>query len=584
MKKNHLFGSFLSVVFIFVFFSCDTGAFDSLISYSGLSMSEKKTWDYSESNDTYILDENTSSLTISGNLSGKTLYVADINSSNSYIDKEYVKYIGSSTRNIQEYEFNEDLYFPEENFNHFIGYDFTPDPKNFSSERVAVSPLYSVTPLSYSVGSTSKTVWIANASSNTKARIQTTATLWAYNDVCNVWVVNGDSYLSTHTEKLETAKKIAAAFNSFYPVVREVFGDESDEIYTSYYLGKYYKTAMCDVSDTETKVNIVICDLYGDKENGSVLGVFSNGDYYANKFYQYSNVGKYFYVDSYFVTKEETKEEIFSTLVHEFQHMIHFGVKSMTRGLSSDTNFNEMLSMLCEDMMQQFLTDNGYTITDENSPKGRLVKFMTKYYDCGIREYQDDNLAYANAYAFGSWLCRQYGGALLVKKMMENNYTNNECIVNAVNSLNGTNFSFDDLFVQFIKACYGKDSTYTFNKDAKQTFTYSNGSSTYSYPMKAINLWKNGSIYDLSTTAYNRNQSYKNYLQTSDIGSYLYSSYKFFGPLVFKYNSYHKLFAPYGIFLKCAGSFKYGAKSSTLAFRSSSGYTKDGMKIILYIK
>ena len=79
----------------FSFSACN---FDSLNnsftypSYSGLSFSgSDDTWAYSASNDIHVLSENSATLSISGNLGGKTLYVADVNTSNIKIDKEYVK-------------------------------------------------------------------------------------------------------------------------------------------------------------------------------------------------------------------------------------------------------------------------------------------------------------------------------------------------------------------------------------------------------------------------------------------------------------------------------------------------------------
>ena len=409
-----------------------------------------------------------------------------------------------------------------------------------------------------------------------------------------MWVVNSDKYLTSDTEKQNLAGKFAAAFAAFYPVVTNVFGKESDEIYTNYVStslisGEYTTSPMTEVSDTGEKINIVIYDLFADGEEGNVLGFFSSGDYYARDFYNYSNVGKYFYVDSYFATQEESVNTIISTLAHEFQHMVHFGVK----GNDSDTNFNEMLSMLCEDMMQKFLTDKGYTIEDKDSPKSRMLQFMIEYFGCGIRGYDNSSLAYANAYAFGSWLCRQYGGAALVKEMMSNEKTNNECIVAAVNKLNGTSFTFDDLFAQFIKACYGKDSEYTFNKDAAKTITYSSESTTYDYPMTAINLWESSSMYDLNTALIpgesltsGESLTYRQYSESEIGASYIDSQYKYFGPLVFNANTLlTSISQSYGMALKRKSAvIPSGTNSYTITFSSKSGYTKTGMKLFLYIK
>ncbi|MBO6218544.1 MAG: hypothetical protein J6N81_03085 [Treponema sp.] len=190
---------------------------------------------------------------------------------------------------------------------------------------------------------------------------------------------------------------------------------------------------------------------------------------------------------------------------------------------------------------------------------------MIQYYLLGIRDFESGSaLAYANAYAFGSWLCRQYGGAALVKEMMTNGKTNNDCIVAAVNSISGKSYTFEDLFAQFIKACYGKDSEYTFNQDAAETLTYS---TTYTYPMTKIDLWGD-SMYSLANVG-----------GIESAAGYFDSEYKRLGPAVFTYNAMHKLPATYGMFLK-----SFGSSSAYLLFTSKSGVTKPGMKLFLYIK
>ena len=573
-----------------------------LLGLDDVSFTSTDTWTYNSSGgDTFIVDESVNSITISGDIGGKNLYLAEVNTSDSSIAADYIKYMTSTNSNRSAAEESEEPLqevaaaknVSSGRFKHYVGYNFKPDPNEFSSARSIASPSYSVTQIDRKVG-TKKSVFIANSSSDDTARSKASATLWAFNDTCNVWVVDSDKYLTSDTEKQKLAEKFAAAFAAFYPVVTNVFGKELDEIYTKYVStsllsGEYTTSDMTEVSNTGEKINIVIYDLFADGEGGNVLGFFSSGDYYAKDFYSYSNVGKYFYVDSYFATQEESVNTIISTLAHEFQHMVHFGVK----GNDTDTNFNEMLSMLCEDMMQEFLTDKGYTIEDKDSPKSRMLEFMIEYFGCGIRGYDNSSLAYANAYAFGSWLCRQYGGAALVKEMMSNDYTNNECIVAAVNELNGTSFTFDDLFAQFIKACYGKDSEYTFNKDAAKTITYSSGSTTYDYPMTAINLWEPSSMYNLNTALIpgksltsGESLTYRQYIESEIGASYIDSQYKYFGPLVFNANTLlTSISQSYGMALKRKSTvIPSGTNSYTITFSSKSGYTKTGMKLFLYIK
>ena len=584
----------------------------AILGLGGVSLNDSATWAYSETNDSFLVTESVKSLSISGNFGGKSLYIAEVNTSDNDISSSYIKYISSANSNRSAAEEGAQIVASAENmpelgrFKHYIGYNFKPNPKDISLARSVsneFTPTINKSITSYIDGTTTKTLYVAVSETDYR---QKSATLRAHNDVCNVWVVDDyytTSAVSTSEVKEDSSKnngkvdsaiaqKFADAFEFFYPVVRNIFGNESDEIYNSYtqtslFSGEYTTTGMEEVSDTGTKINIIVYDLFGDKDGGT-LGFFSNGDYYTKNIYEYSNQGKYFNVDSYYAISEPNI--IISTLVHEFQHMVHHGVKKMKWNLDSDTNFNEMLSMLCEDMMQQFLTENGFTIENKDSPKGRFLQFMIQYYGCGIRGYDESALAYANAYAFGSWLCRQYGGAKLVKTMMSNEKANNDCIVAAVNTVNDTNYTFNDLFAQFIKACYGKDSTNTFNKDADTSLTYTSGSTTYNYPMAAINLWESGSIYDLAnakTTSNGTEYSYKKILQSlTNSGDYLDSEYTYFGPALFTYSAFlSKLPPTYGMVLKGkVGTFSAGATNRTLTFSSSSGYTKTGMKLFLYIK
>lgn len=353
-----------------------------------------------------------------------------------------------------------------------------------------------------------------------------------------------DKFLSEDSQKSKVAKKYAERFETLYPLVRTVFGEESDRIYAS---TSGATLPLSSASDTGTKVNIVVYDLFNDGARGKTIGFFSSVDYYLNGLtftnmtIENSNEGKYFYIDSRFALKEFDLS--LSTLAHEFQHMIHFGVKSM-KGIKTDSNFNEMLSMLCEDMVQKHLE-----LDDQDSPKERLRQFSTQYYKSGIRKFENTALSYANAYAFGAWLCRQYGGAELVQTMMKNSYAGNDCIVEAVNALNGTSFSFNELFSHFIMACLD-DSDFTFNQDASQTVSYNANGITYDYPMEAVNLW---------------GEEYK-------------------GPAIFKNNTVTELSQNYGMILKNYETLEAGTDSVTLNFASESGMTNTGLITYIYIK
>lgn len=584
---------------------------------TGISFSESAEWNYSQDNDVFVVEADVGRLAVTGDLGGRTLCLARVNSSSADIDGDYQKFIRNTTSRslwggsaeVGEKARLTDL--PQPRFRHYHP-AFDASLPLLSSGRaisgLAGSEKTAVEALSYEIMKTKKSLSVVtygNLASESYEKKE--ALLYAFNDVCNVWVVTDDNYIDTDDKRLEVARKFADVFESFYPVIRNVYGKESDKIY-GFYSSKSDEFSLREMAafcDTGTKVNIVLYDLFGDGEKGDVLGFFNPADYYpsaerlaAMTSYSYreidprtySNEGKYFYMDSYFATSELNM--IISTLAHEFQHMVLFGVKTM-KGINVDTNMNEMLSMLCEDMIQSFLALKGYEISDKDSPRGRLLQFMCSYFLKGIRSYDaDDNtaLCYANAYAFGAWLCRQWGGAALIKEMMSNEKANNDCIVAAVNSLNGKAFTFKELFGQFIKACYGSDATFTFNRNAEQSLLYSDGEVTYSYPMTAIDLWEKNSIYDLKISELSNSGTWAEYLENLSSyddgwGNALEYDYDFLGPAVFSSDAYATVRAHYGVFLtRRSLRIPGGTTSLDLTFSTSSGMTKKGMLLYIYIK
>ncbi|MCI6664145.1 MAG: hypothetical protein MSL09_08020, partial [Spirochaetia bacterium] len=199
-------------------------------------------------------------------------------------------------------------------------------------------------------------------------------------------------------------------------------------------------------------------------QGSGVAGYFWAKDYYtatekpSNKddVRPLSNEGKYFYVDSGFLN--DYPDMIYSTLAHEFQHMINFGQKTMksmetatkqSDVVSSSTWSNEMMSMVCEDMIQKYL---GIELLD--SPVYRLLTFATNYYRSGLTDWlQDSNVdySYAGAYAFGAYLARNYGGKDLIKQIATNQYVDQDAITQALKAI-GKDESFETVFKKYPQA------------------------------------------------------------------------------------------------------------------------------------
>ena len=410
----------------------------------------------------------------------------------------------------------------------FYRTDFTPaqnfvPPLDFlrpSSGRNAsgTSAATAVTPLTPVPGTTKKEIWVDLPASalgppsetvtiNSVQYTKRSATLRAAGEYCYIWVVDG--YYSTDSGAVSGAEvtesqvsTLREKFDGMYPLIREIFGKEAEVMVDGNSIVPIDK-----VSDTDSKVNIVVYDINGDyktSHQGGVFGYFWAKDYYTPKtatssttdVIKLSNSGKYFYIDSYFTKNPSWAPSMYSTLAHEFQHMINFGVKTLTPAYKGNNNppssatwYTEMMSMLCEDMMQQYLGCN-----DTASPKSRLSQFCTYYTSSGITEWNNNAqlASYAVAYTFGAYLARNYGGAELIQKAAQNSSVDEASITEALKEM-GYDETFDSAYIKFAQALVlnntDKQNTVTLNKDAK-TYQFSG----YTYPMTAIDLWSYNTV------------------------------------------------------------------------------------------
>ncbi len=293
-----------------------------------------------------------------------------------------------------------------------------------------------------------------------------------------VWVNSENVANSSRGNKINlyVIRSIVEKFSSYYGLEEQVFGSPSDEM-----IKKGGGREDMAYSPTGKYINIVLTDIgkdYGKQNQCGVVGYFWARDYYKQNYgsakeYASSNEGKYFYIDipycNYttdssgnpcFDGTDSVSDTTITTLFHEYQHMINFNTKNMTHGL--DTNdcawYNEMLSMLCEDMMQAQLGVK----EDESVQSSRIPNFNGFYYYSGTAQFVNDNswVSYATAYTFGAWLTRNYGGVALVSEMSRNDKVGIDSIVAAVNSVNGTNKKWNDLFLEYVQAV-GLRASYT---------------------------------------------------------------------------------------------------------------------------
>ncbi len=527
---------------------------------------ENNEWAYTTMSEIVELESDVTSVSITGDIGGKTLYMIKTNPTSASIPFSSLNMVSSVSDNISEYTVSSfsgggNSGVPGGSApNHFVK-DGSMFASAFSIKQNYARSLSTASSIeqTYEIGD-SRLIYV-DTDSDIGSYEQKTAYLRALTDNCYVWVI-GENYTEDTAAgcKIDStiAQNIAKKFEAMYPLITGIFGNESDKIlYGSYSSNTASLVDMCSQSLTGNKINIVVYDIgadYGSSNQTGVVGYFYCKDYYAltdtsGQDLDASNKGKYFYIDAaYAVSYTDT---VYSTLAHEFQHMINFGQKYIGNVLWSSTWYNEMMSMICEDVMQSYLE-----IGNEDSPEARLPFFERNYYNLGI-SYNSSNssytgLSYANLYAFGAWLIRSYGGIPLIQQMSQNSYVNFDSVINAVNTLNGTSLTVKDLLKFYAKACIINRAGSGFN----QELNCSSYNASYDYPIKAINLWNLSE--DLSVLEKEIDEYYSSY-------GYDYTDYySFTGPYYLAQNEISSALPAYGMYIYKIGTIDSGSVSADI--------------------
>jgi hypothetical protein len=377
------------------------------------------------------------------------------------------------------------------------------------------------------VGTSTASFWVQDAHDDW---IEITATLRAAGTHSNIWVTddNFDETNAPVTDLTNTDDKItedqavtlAEKFDEIYRVETPVFGYENG--------GNLAQTSTnYGGVDGDPKIQILVYDIdydYDPNLGGGTFGFFWSKDYYSQNALTSSglsyktNEAEMFYIDAYFT--DRYPDGAYSTLAHEFQHMINFNVKTLrystyTKTVEAATWYNEMLSMLAEDIIGPLIDIP--PSNDEHVTKDRMRLFLADYLSSGVTDWLSGNdvlKSYASAYAFGAYLARNYGGAQLVKAIMENNTTDEASITAALAAFNAE-MTFKNALSRYGEAFVHSNNSLpaaaSFDKTVATTisgtiYTFSAfdiwdmpnggsgssvpvGSNTYQYPDKGPMVW-----------------------------------------------------------------------------------------------
>ncbi|NCG69116.1 peptidase M30, hyicolysin [Bacillus coagulans] len=308
----------------------------------------------------------------------------------------------------------------------------------------------------------SKSFYVQNLETNEFSSIS--ATLLYSGAHANVWVNNNDI---TEDEATLLGKEFD---NKIYRLDVDNFGLPSDV-------------------DQNGKVNILCYDIQDgfSGSGGYVAGYFSPRDLYN---YSYSNQSEIFYIDTYplmgmFGTKDVS--QAYSTLAHEFQHMINFNQKVFVQGLTDmDTWMNEGLSMAAEQIYTGApLNDRiDYYNEDADITKGHSLLYW---------DYEGDTLAnYSLSYLFMEYLKAQCGqGNTIYKELISDPHTDYQAVQNIIHKYIDPNLSFGQFMTDFRAALVLKEDTglYGFKGD-----TAFDGLKVKTYSGSSINIKGGGSI------------------------------------------------------------------------------------------
>ncbi len=317
--------------------------------------------------------------------------------------------------------------------------------------------------------------------------------LKAEGEHCLVFVCDEDSSFVTK----EKAESLRDSFEQMYALITNVMGGTRINKPLDFFLdtnGKLHEEWPATISDKagepDQKIIIFINDCFDDKDKGSVVGYFWRGDLYSTeaRSYKYSNQCRMIYIDSYWVKKDMEKgtEEADSTLAHEFTHMIN----AIQKKLNVESWFTEMLAMASEDFMGS--TYFNFSTTDESSVFTRLSTFNWAF-PYGVEEKYwngGDNISYnyANTYALGAYLMRNYGGIGLINKIATNEETGKEAITKALQD-SGYDETYDSVFAKFGQVLINTDGEgLTLNKSPYNTYDYSTNFNGYKYKVVPLDL------------------------------------------------------------------------------------------------
>jgi len=235
-----------------------------------------------------------------------------------------------------------------------------------------------------------------------------------------IWLENGISIKSSALNNLSDIFLQSGLDNDIYDwetnIYSKEWGEDAHNI-DSHLIGE---------SGT---INILVYNMH----TNSMAGFFWPKDNFKKSYITASNEKIMFYINAQLLNNDE--KETFTTLDHEFQHMIHFYQRAVLQDIHNETWFNEMMSEATEDLLATKIGYKGPRNVDpndgsagsNNNKKGRYPSFNA-HNTLALTSWGSSVAHYGKVSAFGAYLNRNYGGAKLLHDLMMSNKTDRKAL------------------------------------------------------------------------------------------------------------------------------------------------------------
>ena len=244
-----------------------------------------------------------------------------------------------------------------------------------------------------------------------------------------IWLEDGNTQVSqSDIDKLANIFLKSGGDNDIYDWVTNIYGAE---------WANDAQEADVNLIPNSNSINILLYNM----NSSQLAGYFWAKDNFKKSKIPASNEKIMFYINTQLL--RVNPKETYTTLGHEFQHMIHFYQRNVLKGIEDSTWYDELMSESTEDLIA---TKIGYKGPRNVSPYdgsagsygnrgGRFPNF-NRYNTDSITSWSNTTKDYSKVSAFGTYLLRNYNGATLLNKLMFSDNSDQSAIVEAT----GKNF------------------------------------------------------------------------------------------------------------------------------------------------